>query len=534
MPARLTDHLTLEPATLPDLRKPVAILWAGKWIIAACMAAFVFAGTYYAFHVATPQFAATSVLRIDPQPPDLRDVSDHWPAPQADAASIQTELAVLTSDRILGEVVRQQSLLTDAEFNRYLTPASPYSVTGLRNWLRYALGGAKNNQPDADGIRAKAVANLRAATEARNPTGTHLIEIRVRSRDAGKAALLANAIAQVYLETQIAVRNAAVDADIAWLTERVAALQAQLQQRHLDTGQTAHANSGELIDKGIGQDEAETIRQLHTAFLTRLQEAEIQRGLDIAEASMLSLATPGRFVGPRKIVTMQFSALLGLFVGAAVAALRHLARRTVLHPDMIENLTGMPPVVILSETEMAAQDALGKQKLAMGLTVANQRQKPQVILVTGIVGDTPPVSLIETIASAFSSDQASTICVALDQSGLRLADNDGLEQRVLSSADLIDNANLTRFFDDLRKTYQTIVVYAGPLAAASPAQLLAAHADLSLLAIEFAKTPKNKIEVAHIRLSAAAPTPVAVVLTHVQPRKLRQFAWSYGFTAAPT
>ena len=508
MSADRTDLSGFDPVAPLDVGRLVWVLWYGKWLIGSCVALAVWLGGYYGFHLAQPRFAATVILRIDPQPADLRDVSEHWPAPPTDLASLNTELAILTSDRILGQVVTQEALLADPEFNRYLAGVPALSLTAIRSNVRQMISGTEPIAPDAAAIFHKTVANLRAGLSAHHPADTYLLELTVQSRDADKAARLANAIAAAYVAQQISDKDAAARADIAWLGARVAALRQQLQSQEqeitalraaaqvqdtrgldqlsdavrqleqdkadlsaalatlaqdspLSAREAATRNqlanelaaieaqgtrlAAQLAAQSSGlatlqqtQRETEATRILYEAFLVRLQETQVQRGLDAADARILAPASSGRYVGPRKILLVEVAALLGLIVGIGMVTLRHLTRRGILHPQMLASITGKPPAVTLDLADMQAATNKARIALRAALILAHNKTMPQVVLISG----QDRGAVIRLLAE----DTSQTLVLGLTPQEADLPDPRRATYQQLDDSDLFDSDSLAQRF----------------------------------------------------------------------------------------
>lgn len=253
-PPHASSSRTLARATstaaepLADLWLAVQLLWRGKGIIAAVVMLWVGLVGYYAFAIAQPRFTATAVLQIDISPLTLHDVGAHWPEPDTGLAGLNTQVTALTAPQLLAQVVDRLSLRDDPEFNRYLSPQSPYALRSLRTRLRHFLSGTTAPVPDAAAMRQKTVENLRAAISASRPRDTYLFEIRATSGDAQKAARIANTIATLYIQNQIAAKDAATRDAIIWLEDRVSALQRRLYDQ--ETAITALIATAQLQDDG--------------------------------------------------------------------------------------------------------------------------------------------------------------------------------------------------------------------------------------------------------------------------------------------
>ena len=215
----------------------MAVLWQGKWVILFTTFLCLALALFYSFHLVTPRYGATATLRIASAPDNLqamdadRGRAGQTPLPGTDPAHLNTEIAMITSDAILARVIADERLLEDPEFNRYLTTPSPWAPRSLRTRLRHALSGTTEPVPDSRAVAEKTIANLRGAITAHRPADTYLLRITAQSRDADKAATLANAAARAYLAAQQDARDADAVRAEGWLAARLAELDAQLRRQ---------------------------------------------------------------------------------------------------------------------------------------------------------------------------------------------------------------------------------------------------------------------------------------------------------------
>lgn len=244
-----SHHLpALEPIPPVDIARLLRTLWHGKWIIAfTTMICVVIAG-YYAFRVAQPQFqAVASVAQISATNDDALAQS-----PPVDAeVAFNTELASLTSRGMLVQVIAELNLLSDNEFNRYLNPQSPYSMTVLRNQLRHFLAGTTDIAPTGDAVFEKTIDNLRRAITTRQQGDTYVAQITVRSGSAEKATLIANTLAQIYLTNKHDASLLILAETTTWLEEKTTALGLQLSTQET---QISHLIAAAQIQENAGLD----------------------------------------------------------------------------------------------------------------------------------------------------------------------------------------------------------------------------------------------------------------------------------------
>ncbi len=223
----------LDPVPPLDIAGVVRVVWHGKWLILLAVVTMVSVAGYYAFKMTSPRYAATATLKIDLQPTTLRDVANQGQSPGTDLASLNTEVTVLTSNQVLGQVVHDLNLLADPEFNRYLRADPAVSINGMRTHLRHWLAGTTETPPDTTAVLEKTIQNLRGTVTATRPRDTYIFQVTARSGSAVKAALISNTTAEIYVANQVQAKDTASHAAERWLSDRVAALQIQLETQEM-------------------------------------------------------------------------------------------------------------------------------------------------------------------------------------------------------------------------------------------------------------------------------------------------------------
>lgn len=377
-----------------DLAQMIRVVWVGKWIIAMTTLLAVLAAGYYGFAMASPRYAASSVIDIAPALPDSAD----------DTANPGTAIEVLLATATLQQVIDRLDLQDDPAFNRYLTPMPRLSLTGLRTRARNLLQGQPEPVPDTAAIAAKLVQNLRASLNVTHPRDSSLLRITATSGDPQQAISIANTLAAVYLADQQARKDSAKARAETWLTERsedlrqehgaitaaMAALTSsaglqdpashdqlarQLREteallatteaalarssdpanRNRLTGQsTALAASRSNLDAqlqalGAARDRLDdlqfaldTNRAEQAAHQAQLQGLAAHAGQSGARARVLNAATQAQYLGPQKILLLQIAALVGALAGLMLVALRHSLRHGLTDAQALQQLTGLP------------------------------------------------------------------------------------------------------------------------------------------------------------------------------------------------
>ena len=219
-----------ERITPLDIAAMLRVVWHGKMLIVCATLLVAGLAAYYAFRMATPQYAATATLHLEGP---TRPLGSAQQMPGLDDAQLNTKIALVTSDPVLNSVVIERGLLSDPEFNRYLSLQRPFALHSLRTTIRHALAGTSEQPPDAAAVLVKTIQNLRAKlTVARHPD-TYILQITARSADPDKATQLANTTARTFLaHMQLRDAEAQAEAEL-WLQSRINALRTELETQEM-------------------------------------------------------------------------------------------------------------------------------------------------------------------------------------------------------------------------------------------------------------------------------------------------------------
>ncbi|QUS38555.1 hypothetical protein RPMA_06695 [Tardiphaga alba] len=195
------------------------LLRRAVWIIGAALACAVIAVVIG--KSLTPKFAATTQLYIDPR--ELQLVERELTPRSQDLSGLtmvaESQVRLMTSSSVLRKVVDDMKLRDDPEFGGGAT-------LGFLSRLFGSNTDARTLEIDE---QAAAIDALRRHIAVKRTDRTFIVDIEVWSRDATKAALLANAVADAYMieskESQAAAaRRATID-----LSGRLKELQERLR-----------------------------------------------------------------------------------------------------------------------------------------------------------------------------------------------------------------------------------------------------------------------------------------------------------------
>jgi Mrp family chromosome partitioning ATPase len=252
-----------------------------------------------------------------------------------DTPEIESQIAVLRSERIVINVVEKLGLQNDPEF------------AGREGWF-----GAERSTHEK--TRAVILALLSKLSVTRIGL-SYAVAISFSSNDPDKAARIANGFAEGYLNDQIAVRAAAARQGSEWLETRIDQLRDQMNRAALAV-QAFRAKRDYRIDRREGSttepalpmadappkapnhntleeldSTAKTYRQLYESWLQAYTETVQRQTFSGSSARVISAATrPVSKSQPRTILMLVLGLLLGFSGGMASAFAWQVADPAVL------------------------------------------------------------------------------------------------------------------------------------------------------------------------------------------------------------
>jgi len=236
-----------------DLRFVLGVLRRRKAIILITVTLITSAVALIAFRL-TPLYTATVEVMIKPSESQVIDLGQAAKERPPDSATLETQMMVLQSTVRTEEAVAELGLLSDPEFNPALR--ADLETEGSRlaawmDWLAEHWGAAKSfaQQLAAPALTAlveeagdlaepnlytyerqleTAKERFLEQLEISQVARSYIIAIEFTSADAEKAARIANALAQLYVERQLAEKMAATSRASEWLADRAEQLRNQV------------------------------------------------------------------------------------------------------------------------------------------------------------------------------------------------------------------------------------------------------------------------------------------------------------------
>lgn len=199
-------------------------LWNGKWLIGAVVAACLVIGALYVLVWATPRYTATAALALESREEQVIDLESVMAGLGSDQATVNTELEVIRSRRLVEKMALELDLVNDTEFNAALRPAPLLSGQSIARLLGRPAPATLTDQEILDDV---VLALLRRITVS-NIRESYVFRISAISEDRHKSAAMADTLAALYMRDQLQAKFEATEAATTWLTERVAELKVEL------------------------------------------------------------------------------------------------------------------------------------------------------------------------------------------------------------------------------------------------------------------------------------------------------------------
>jgi polysaccharide biosynthesis transport protein len=272
---RQQDGQTDAWVPLINPRKLFSAVANAKKLIAALSITGLVLGSLYAMSIPKYYYSTAEIL-IDPR--DLQ-ISDRELLPtglpyDASLALVENQTRILTSRRVILGTVEKLNLDQDAEYNgKGLGNPGPIAT------LKAIIFGRESD--DASKAKEIAVENLLEVTGVSRAPKTFVISLTIRSESPDKAALIANTMAEVYMDVQDKIQSDTVGRANGELGGRLEELRADVEKAERLV--EAYRSENELFDangKLISDDEI----SLSSTQLTRAREkvAELRARADSA------------------------------------------------------------------------------------------------------------------------------------------------------------------------------------------------------------------------------------------------------------
>ncbi|MEI9989857.1 MAG: polysaccharide biosynthesis tyrosine autokinase [Rhizomicrobium sp.] len=272
--------------SLVDFLRIIRVRW--KLIAAAVVATTALAAAMIV--LITPLYSATAIVMLDQQKNNVESADAILTGLGSDQATIQNQVQILTSLELAGRVVDKLKLDQDPEFNP--------TMGGWTSFLSYLnpykwISGDSETQAAAQGqdITRDAISRRLLSRLSVDPIGlSTAMTITFQSEDPAKAAMIANSIANAYVEDQLEAKFDATQKATQWLSARIGELSRKAEEADEAVQRYKAAHNITSTGNGISVVEQQTSDINSQLVMSKTVLAEKQA----AYSGLLSLARAGR------------------------------------------------------------------------------------------------------------------------------------------------------------------------------------------------------------------------------------------------
>ena len=303
----------------------------GKTII-VCAGVFFFLGLVYST-TATRQFTAYARLLIDtPRNPLAALDGGGGPSVGLAVPEVESQLQVIVSDRIgfkvLERIKGMQVETPDSMEDKLLTISARKAKDILRS-----LVNVFSDEPGLVEPERIALAKLMAGLAVRRIGSSYVVEIAYTFPNPDRAAQIANAFAEAYVQDEIDTKAQIWQRASLWLQDRVNELRIKSEDasRAAQDFKTQNGNNAETWPRARELDRmAEVYDALYAAFLKRYTDSVQQQTSPITQARIIGTASrPALPSKPQTGLILALMTLIGSGLGISMAFIRWRLDRTI-------------------------------------------------------------------------------------------------------------------------------------------------------------------------------------------------------------
>lgn len=324
--------------------------------------------------------------------------------------------------------------------------------------------------------------------------------------------------------------------------------------------------------------EAEATRLIYEYFLSRLNEASVQGGIQEADSRMLSAAViPLEASSPKKALILIASAFLGLMLGSLLVLRGEARKQGFRTAREAEDVVGLPVFGQIPQAPKKRRLAVMKyaisnpasalleavRNLRTSLLLSNSNTAPQVIMITSALPDEGKSSQTMLLAHTFAQSGRKVIVIECDTRRRALREfferrdvtkKPGLyalasgkasfEEAVITHdeakfdmilgteieenpADFFMSKRFTDILTEARARYDVVFLDVPPVLVVSDARTIGRYADAILFAVRWDSTHRNSVLDGVDSLRQFGLKVHGLILTQIDPKGLRKYG-QYG------
>ncbi|MBZ9974334.1 MULTISPECIES: GNVR domain-containing protein [unclassified Mesorhizobium] len=426
--------------------------------MSACLAAALLVAWFYN-STTDPVFTASAKILIEPKLPQHLQEGGEINL-SLDTAQIESQIAVLQSEKIASMVIGRLKLIEDASFNRPETPILQERFRKIKDIMVQAVGLEKSIWLNAlwghIGLGApESVAKLTDyqksrlsmliflnGLDVRRVGVSYAIDISFTSADPEGAAKIANATADAFVHEQIDTKAESAREGGAWLEKRLQQLRTQMNEamaraqafrsRH-DYSVGADSSAGDGVNSEPTLEElevtADTYRKMYESFLQAYTNSVSQQSYPVADARVITAATPPLLPSaPKPKLVLAFAGVAGLILGIGLSFARHSFDWTIRSPRQIRDNLEIECVGELAPTskrrEFGNVDEVTRhpwsrysqslRKVRTEISLAETNHPVKFLGLTAVSNNSQKSSVVSNLATLYSMSGLKTLVIDAD------------------------------------------------------------------------------------------------------------------------
>lgn len=269
--------MRLSEESVMDVGDAWAVIWRGRLRILACMMIMAAAAWTYIQKIATPTYQATATVVLETRSTQVIDVEGVISGLSGESVDIATQVQVLRARSVHARVVDELGLLANPDF------AKPLRFSELFSYVKSVVPirvFSDLGDPSGPTHRDEAIDAVSDMISIRNIPNSLVFEITVEHASPTLSAKIADAMAAQYISDQLSVKSDATAQATNWLSERVVALETELEEAETNlktfTTETDLISAEDLLEMQR-QAKEQRLRITHAEEeITRLQGLEGQ------------------------------------------------------------------------------------------------------------------------------------------------------------------------------------------------------------------------------------------------------------------
>jgi polysaccharide biosynthesis transport protein len=360
----------------------------------------------------------------------------------------------------------------------------------------------------------------------------------------------------------------------------------ELEQKQLSALETSESlltkqierQSKELLILQQLKRETETAGLLYESFFKRLQEMNVQLGLEAADGRLLSEATQNGPSSPIKRKILSLGGLIGLSIGGSLVLFRELLFSGYRSVNELRDksgysvLAGVPLIPLRNrkttisyfKTKPNSMVSEAVRNLRTSILMSNPDQDKKVIMLTSsvpkegktiltyalaqnMVGLGKRILLIEADIRrrdhSVKIDRNNTVALLdLMMGHKEFKDVNPFVEELgfdiltatrsdMNAADLFASGRFPKLLTELREYYDFIIIDSPPVLSVPDARLISTVSDINIYIVKWNKTTRAQVDQGLDMISSMGAKTIGLVLNQIDPDKKKTYGYtgSYGY-----